>query len=203
MGWRISCCFSRYIASNSLWPNGEAPQAPLSMGFSRQEYWSGLPFPSPGDHSVPGNEPMGPALQVDSSLNHQGSPSWRKQVLYFSSPQHVNPVGNQTARGWVRFLGSSAKWRSEENGIRETKRPPAQTLQDRHFRFRWLTGVETEAPAYQLTHLKSESETGSDYRAPALNLQIKMAKWSHMTEFIPSLRDEMYGWSSFVQLLQN
>ena len=33
-------------------------QAPLSMGFSRQEYWSGLPFPSPGDLPDPGIEPM-------------------------------------------------------------------------------------------------------------------------------------------------
>ena len=35
-----------------------AQQAPLSMEFSRQEYWSGLPFPTPGDLSDPGNEPM-------------------------------------------------------------------------------------------------------------------------------------------------
>ena len=39
-----------------------APQAPLSMGFSRQEYWSGLPFPSPGDLPDPGIEPRSPAL---------------------------------------------------------------------------------------------------------------------------------------------
>ena len=37
-------------------------QAPLSMEFSRQEYWSGLPFPSPGDLSDPGIEPASPAL---------------------------------------------------------------------------------------------------------------------------------------------
>ena len=37
-------------------------QAPLSMGFSRQEYWSGLPFPSPGDLPNPGIEPTSPAL---------------------------------------------------------------------------------------------------------------------------------------------
>ena len=43
-----------------------AHQAPLSMEFSRQEYWSGLPFPIPGDHPNPGVEPMSPALQVDS-----------------------------------------------------------------------------------------------------------------------------------------
>ena len=39
-----------------------AHQAPLSMGFSRQEYWSGLPFPSAGDLPDPGIEPRSPAL---------------------------------------------------------------------------------------------------------------------------------------------
>ena len=43
-----------------------ACQAPLSMGFSRQEYWSGLPFPSPGDLPNPGSKPGFPALQADS-----------------------------------------------------------------------------------------------------------------------------------------
>ena len=43
-----------------------ARQAPLSMGFSRQEYWSGLPFPSPGDLPNPGIEPGSPALQADA-----------------------------------------------------------------------------------------------------------------------------------------
>ena len=42
-----------------------ACQAPLSMGFPRQEYWSGLPFPSPGDLPRPGIEPGSPALQAD------------------------------------------------------------------------------------------------------------------------------------------
>ena len=41
-------------------------QAPLSMGFSGQEYWSGLSFPSPGDLSDPGIEPGYPELQADS-----------------------------------------------------------------------------------------------------------------------------------------
>ena len=43
-----------------------AHEAPLSMGFSRQEYWSGLPFPSPGDLPNPGIEPGSSALQADS-----------------------------------------------------------------------------------------------------------------------------------------
>ena len=41
-------------------------QAPPSMGFSRQEYWSGLPFPSPGDLPDPGIKPGSPALEVDA-----------------------------------------------------------------------------------------------------------------------------------------
>ena len=43
-----------------------AYQAPPSMGFSRQEYWSGLPFPSPGDLPDPGIEPRSPALEADA-----------------------------------------------------------------------------------------------------------------------------------------
>ena len=50
-------------------------KSPLSMEFSRQEYWSGLPFPPPGDLLHLGIESMSPALQVDSlSLSHLGSP---------------------------------------------------------------------------------------------------------------------------------
>ena len=50
-------------------------QAPLSKGFSRQEYWIGLPFHSAGYLSDPGIEPKSPALQVDFLLlNHQQSP---------------------------------------------------------------------------------------------------------------------------------
>ena len=44
-------------------PSTVVHQAPPSMGFSRQEYWSGLPFPSPGDLPDPGIEPRSPALQ--------------------------------------------------------------------------------------------------------------------------------------------
>ena len=43
-----------------------AYQAPPSMGFSSQEYWSGLPFPSPGDLPYPGIEPWSPALWADA-----------------------------------------------------------------------------------------------------------------------------------------
>ena len=49
-----------------LWPHTLACQAPPSMGFSRQEYWSGWPFPSPRDLPDPGIKPKSPALQTDS-----------------------------------------------------------------------------------------------------------------------------------------
>ena len=47
-------------------PRTIAHQAPVSMKFSRQEYWSGSPFPSPGDLHDPGITPRSPALQADS-----------------------------------------------------------------------------------------------------------------------------------------
>ena len=52
-----------------------AHQVPLSMGFSKQEFWSGLPFPSPGDLADPEIKPHLPHWQVGSlPLNHRGSP---------------------------------------------------------------------------------------------------------------------------------
>ena len=77
----VCVCSVTSVVSDSfvtLWTI--ACQAPLSMEFSRQEYWSGLPCPPPGDFSNPGIKPAAPALQVDSlPLSHQGSPrsTWR------------------------------------------------------------------------------------------------------------------------------
>ena len=51
-----SCLTLRLIVSLTQWT--VAPQAPLSMGFSRQEYWSGLPCPPPGDLPDPGIKPV-------------------------------------------------------------------------------------------------------------------------------------------------
>ena len=57
-----------------------AYQAPPSMVFSRQEYWSGLPLPSPGDLPNPGMEPRSPALQADALTSEPpGKPSVHKR----------------------------------------------------------------------------------------------------------------------------
>ena len=54
-----------------------AYQAFPSMGFSRQEYWSGLPFPSPGDLPDPGIKPGSPALEADALTSEPpGKPRW-------------------------------------------------------------------------------------------------------------------------------
>ena len=57
-----TCTLGCSVMSDSLIPWTVACQAPLSMKFSRQEYWSGLSFPSPGDLPDPGIKCMSPAL---------------------------------------------------------------------------------------------------------------------------------------------
>ena len=59
------------VSDSFVTPRTVAHQAPLPMGFLRQEYWSGKLFPSPGDFPNPGVKPVSPALQVDSlPLSH-------------------------------------------------------------------------------------------------------------------------------------
>ena len=63
-----------------------ARQIPLSMGFSRQEYWSGLPFPSPGDLLDPGIEPRYPALQADALTSKPPGKLW---VIHWVLPSEL------------------------------------------------------------------------------------------------------------------
>ena len=68
----VELLFSCSVVSDSLWSRGS-----LSMGFPRQEYWSLLPFPSPGDLPDPGIKPIPPALAGEfSTAEPQGKPSW-------------------------------------------------------------------------------------------------------------------------------
>ena len=79
-------------------PSTVAYQAPPSMEFSRQEYWSGLPFPSPGDLPNAGIEPASPALQADALTSEpQGkqmepSEQWSFLELYGRKEQYDQPV---------------------------------------------------------------------------------------------------------------
>ena len=81
-------CFSHVQLFATLWT--VAFQAPLSMGFSRQEYWSGLLCPPPGNLLDPGIEPtspVSPALQMDSLPPEL--PKARKPQKYYENFTHI------------------------------------------------------------------------------------------------------------------
>ena len=62
-------------------PRTVAHQALLSMGFSRQEYWTGLPFPSPGDLPDPAIKLRSPALQADALTSEPPGKPWLQKWI--------------------------------------------------------------------------------------------------------------------------
>ena len=74
-------------------PGTVVRQAPLPMEFSKQEYWSGLPFPSPGDVPDPGTKPRSPALKADSLLSKPPGKPW----FYFGILQTSSLGASQVA----------------------------------------------------------------------------------------------------------
>ena len=75
-----TCMLSRVWVFETLWT--VARQVPLSIGFSRQEYWSGLQSPPPGDLPDPGIEPASPALAGELfTTEPPGKPNWHQQHL--------------------------------------------------------------------------------------------------------------------------
>ena len=102
-------CQSLSCAQLFATPWTSAHQAPLAMRFSRQWYWSGLPFPSPGDLPKPGIEPRSPALKTDSLPSYKGTPKVKVKVaqsyLTFCNPMHYTLHGILQARilEWVAF----------------------------------------------------------------------------------------------------
>ena len=73
-----------------------AHQAPLSMGFSREDYWSGLPCPPPGDlpdPEVQPTPPAAPALQEDAlPLSHWGGPNFTYDIIFVSGAQQNDSI---------------------------------------------------------------------------------------------------------------
>ena len=83
-----------------------AYQAPPSMGFSRQEYWSELPSPSPGDLPNPGIEPRSPALQADALPSEPpGKPHSQEGISNYQLSLRIKELGHQhfwlLPRDWV------------------------------------------------------------------------------------------------------
>ena len=81
-----------------------AHQAPLSMGFSRQEHWSGLPFPTQGNLPDAGMEPESPALQhILYRLSHRGNPHTVEHSLY-TKFRHL--LCKHSVKGYKHIEGS-------------------------------------------------------------------------------------------------
>ena len=82
-----------------------AHQAPPSMGFSRQEHWSGLPFPSPGDLPDPGIEPRSPALQADAFTSELPRKPKNTRVVAISYSRRSSRPRNQTCVSCIFCIG--------------------------------------------------------------------------------------------------
>ena len=90
---------SRLVMSNSVITRAAACQVPLFMGFSRQGYWSGLSFPSPGDLSDPGIKPESPSLQAYSLLSEPPGESQKFVLCYLSNLCPQNSPSKNTRVG--------------------------------------------------------------------------------------------------------
>ena len=98
-----------------------ARQAPLSRGFSRQEYWSGLPFPSPGDLPDPGIEPGSPALQADAlpsepqrSLMPVEGLKYRKNHQNVTDTSWANVIGKMAPEGTQGRVATSLQFKKKK-----------------------------------------------------------------------------------------
>ena len=105
--------------SDSVTPWTVAHQAPLSMGFSRQEYWSGLPFPSPGNLPDPGIEPRSPALQACALTSEPpGKPNGKESACNEGDPSFIPGLEDPLEKEMATF-SSILAWRipwTEEPG---------------------------------------------------------------------------------------
>ena len=105
-----------------LEPRMGARQAPQSMGFSRQEYWSGLPFPSPRDLPDSGIEPRFPALQADSLPTEWERGTGRgSRVVGLGSPQTESRT-RAVHRPWTWGSSPGTEGSSFEEQLKEAGR---------------------------------------------------------------------------------
>ena len=104
------------MVSDFVIPWTVASQAPLSMEFPRQEYWSGLPFPAPGDLPHPGIKLVSPAFPALAgrffTIGSPGKPQAEYTLSYWFWPNHHKPCN------WT-ILGSQKEWQ----GLKGTSKP--------------------------------------------------------------------------------
>ena len=121
----------------------------LSMGFSKQEYWSGLPRPPPGDLPNPGIEPMSPALQADSLLTElQGKPILILLLLLLLS--HFSRVRIFVTLWTVAHQAPQSMGFSRQGYWSGLPRPPPGDLPN--------PGIKPRSPTLQAGSLPSETQ---------------------------------------------
>ena len=98
--WHFPVCVSHSVVYDSATPWVVTHQDFLCMGFSRQEYWSGLPFPSPGNLSDPGIEPRSPALQENALPSVLLGKPWHFPTLILFGRPDFSP----THQGEIHLL---------------------------------------------------------------------------------------------------
>ena len=99
------------ISSFFVTPWTVARQAPLSMGFPRQEHWRGLPFPPPGDLPGPGNETASPALQADSlPPSPGGAPVSCRSGISGSDRKLADYLKKEFVKGWGLYMGGTSSY---------------------------------------------------------------------------------------------
>jgi len=108
---KFSLCVLCAQSLNHVWlfvtPWTVAHQAPLSTGFPRQDYWSGLPFPPPGDLPDPGIEPsLLHCRQILYPLSHLGNFPWREPIGNFQVRDRNDEIGQ--IQSWVRIKWTRA-----------------------------------------------------------------------------------------------
>ena len=132
-------------------------QAPWSMGFSRQEYWSGLPFPPPGDLPNPGIEPVSPALADSLPLSHLGRPTQALSHTHVHTHMHTHTIRYDLEQ-MSCFLGGRRFWRWVRSSWGEV--PNSTRMQprvSRAFLLSCLTGGLCTPHTLTITHGWSHS----------------------------------------------
>ena len=152
-----------------------AHQAPLSTEFSRQEYWSGLPFPSPGDFFDPGIKPRSPALQADSLLSKlQGSP---KLYILYSPLLLLNhySLPNKPLSSFETFCYSVVMHGCDSRSIKKAEHGRIDTFElwcwKRLLRVPWTAGRSNQSIL---------KETSPEYSLEGLMLNLKLQYFGHL-----------------------
>ena len=161
-----------------------AYQASLSMGFSRQEYWSGLPFPSPGDLPNPGIEPRSPTLQADALTSEppgklSSQISWRRKwqptPVLLPGKSHgqrsligYNPWGREESDRTERLHFHFSLSRIEEGNGNPLQCSCLENPRDREAWWAAIYGVAQSRT--QLTQLSSSSSSWISKKLLILNV---------------------------------